>query len=317
MKNLGILFSATLLLSLSASAQNAPNNSPNVSAQAQTSTNANASASATASQQKPASGNQQGGTQASSAGSAAATNSSTASANAGGSSLNWADDTGIQANLLTTLDVKHSKPGERVVAQTTQDVKQDGQVVLKKGTKLVGHVTEAQARTKENKESSLGIMFDHAVMKGGQEVPMHVGLQALAAASNQTSAAASDYSQMPVSAPASGGMGRSSGGGLVGGAGATAGGAVGATGNAAGNVGQTAGGTVGATTRTAASAAGSSGGLNAAGELTSNSKGVFGLQGLNLNSAASNATQGSVVTSTSQNVHLDSGTQMILQVMKQ
>ena len=52
--------------------------------------------------------------------------------------------------------------------------------------------------------------------------------------------------------------------------------------------------------------------MNAAGQLTSNSQGVFGLNGLNLNAAASNATQGSVITSAGKNVHLDSGTRMLL-----
>src|SRR5437879_7198270 len=49
-----------------------------------------------------------------------------------------------------------------------------------------------------------------------------------------------------------------------------------------------------------------------AGQLTSNSQGVFGLNGLNLNAAGSNATQGSVITSAGKNVHLDSGTRMLL-----
>ncbi|PYU03506.1 MAG: hypothetical protein DMG33_16595 [Acidobacteria bacterium] len=44
----------------------------------------------------------------------------------------------------------------------------------------------------------------------------------------------------------------------------------------------------------------------------SNSRGVFGLNGLNLNTAASNSTQGSLITSTGKNVHLDSGTQLLL-----
>jgi hypothetical protein len=52
--------------------------------------------------------------------------------------------------------------------------------------------------------------------------------------------------------------------------------------------------------------------LNTAGQLTSNSRGVFGLNGLSLNSAASNGTQGSIITSAGKNVHLDSGTQMLL-----
>jgi hypothetical protein len=39
---------------------------------------------------------------------------------------------------------------------------------------------------------------------------------------------------------------------------------------------------------------------------------VFGLEGLNLNTAAANSTQGSLITSTGKNVHLDSGTQLLL-----
>jgi hypothetical protein len=91
---------------------------------------------------------------------------------------------------------------------------------------------------------------------------------------------------------------------------------VGTVTNTAANVGGVAGGAVNSTTNAAGSVAGTSkgavGGLNAAGQLTSNSQGVFGLNGLNLNAAASNATQGSVITSTGKNVHLDSGTRMLL-----
>jgi type III secretory pathway component EscT len=62
----------------------------------------------------------------------------------------------------------------------------------------------------------------------------------------------------------------------------------------------------------AGTARGAVGGLNTAGQLTSNSQGVFGLEGLNLNAAAASSSQGSLITSTSKNVHLDSGTQLLL-----
>ncbi|HST77209.1 MAG TPA: hypothetical protein VLN58_01835, partial [Verrucomicrobiae bacterium] len=63
------------------------------------------------------------------------------------------------------------------------------------------------------------------------------------------------------------------------------------------------------------SAAGTAaGGLNAQGALTSTSHGVVGLQGLTLNSASATGTQASVISSATQNVKLESGTQMILQV---
>jgi len=78
------------------------------------------------------------------------------------------------------------------------------------------------------------------------------------------------------------------------------------------HAGGVAGGAVNSAVNAAGATRGAVGGLNAAGQLTSNSQGVFGLEGLNLSSAASNSTQGSLITSTSKNVHLDSGTQILL-----
>src|SRR5258707_3930043 len=104
--------------------------------------------------------------------------------------------------------------------------------------------------------------------------------------------------------------------GAVGGVTSAAGGGVGTVTNNAANVGGVAGGAVNTAANAGGSLAGASkgavGGLNAAGQLTSNSQGVFGLNGLNLSSAASNSTQGSLITSTSKNVHLDSGTHLLL-----
>jgi len=51
--------------------------------------------------------------------------------------------------------------------------------------------------------------------------------------------------------------------------------------------------------------------------LNSSSTGVIGLQGLSLNSEASNATQGSVIVSSTKNVHLDSGTRLLLRAQAQ
>src|SRR5207302_54088 len=107
-----------------------------------------------------------------------------------------------------------------------------------------------------------------------------------------------------------------SGRGALGGVPSAAGGAAGAVTTTAAKVGGGAGGAVNSAANAGGSIAGVSkgavGGLNTAGQLTSNSQGVFGLNGLNLDAAASNATQGSVITSAGKNVHLNSGTRMLL-----
>ena len=83
--------------------------------------------------------------------------------------------------------------------------------------------------------------------------------------------------------------------------------------NVGSGVGNTAG-AVGSTANAAEHSTSAVGGINANGALASNSKGVFGLDGLSLNSAASSATQGSLVVSSTRNIRLESGTQMVLQV---
>ena len=116
------------------------------------------------------------------------------------------------------------------------------------------------------------------------------------------------------------GVGSSSaarGRGLIGDATSATGATVGAATNTAGRAEGVGGSALNSTLNSASGVAGSSpaiGGLNASGQLTSNSRGVFNLNGISLNSGIDNETHGSVVTSTGKNVHLDSGIQMLLVV---
>ncbi|MBZ5659914.1 MAG: hypothetical protein LAO08_05850 [Acidobacteriia bacterium] len=235
--------------------------------------------------------------------------SASASTNAGKNSASIANGTKIDAALVKPLDAKRNKPGDPVEARTTQDVKQDGKVVLKKGTPLMGHVTQAQARADGQAQSQLGVVFDRAIPRKGEEVPFSATIQALAVAQSATTAAAGADDVMS-SGGAMGGMsgGARSGGGLVGGVASTAGATAGTVVNTSSTVSSATGGTLNTVSRST----GAVGGLTSAGQLASNSSGVFGLQGLSLDSAASSATQGSMIVSSTKNVHLDSGTQMLL-----
>src|SRR3989442_8116291 len=276
-------------------------------AQAQTGAQAGAQASSQTSVQA-------GQTQAQASGSASASTAASAqNAQANGS---LASGTAFNAALSSPIDSKKCKPGDQVTAHTTEAAKSEGKTVIPKGSRLVGHVTQASARAKGESESALGIVFDKAILKNGQEIPLNVAIQAVASAQSSASAAGADLDTMGSTGASAAGSGMSGGRGALGGVTSAAGGAVGAVTNTASNVGGAAGGAVNSATNAAGSVAGTSkgavGGLNAAGQLTSNSQGVFGLSGLSLNAAASNATQGSVITSTGKNVHLDSGTRMLL-----
>jgi len=247
--------------------------------------------------------------------SANASASSSSAVQTNGSNATIADGTAINAALTAPVDSKKAKPGDGVTARTTEAVKAQGKTVVPKGAKLVGHVTRASARGRGDAESALGIAFDKAILKNGQEIALSGSIQALASAETAASAAG-DLD--PISDVGAGGGGRAMGGGrgALGGVTSTAGGAAGAVTNTAGSATSAAGGAVDATARTttgvAGSAGGAVGGLNSAGQFASNSRGVFGLNGLNLNAAAANSTEGSVITSGGKNVRLDNGTRMLI-----
>src|ERR1700685_2545629 len=101
----------------------------------------------------------------------------------------------IPVSLTKTIDAKKAKTGDEVVAKVTQDMKTNGgEVLVAKDTKIMGHVTAAQPRTKEQKESELGIAFDHAMTKTG-EMQQPMSIQASIAPLNNTSGGANGGSQ--------------------------------------------------------------------------------------------------------------------------
>src|SRR5438552_17113060 len=116
--------------------------------------------------------------------SASAKASGNAGGNGGNASSSLSSGTNVQAELTKSLDAKKAKAGDEVTAKVTQDVKSNGQVVVRKGSKLIGHVTEAKARSQGESESRLGIAFDRAVLKDGQEIGFNAVVQALAPAAS-------------------------------------------------------------------------------------------------------------------------------------
>src|SRR5260370_59406 len=105
-----------------------------------------------------------------------------ASAQNGQANASLASGTAFNAALSSPVDSKKCKPGDAVAAHTTEPVKSEGKTVIPKGSKLVGHVTQASARANGQAESTLGIVFDKAILKNGEEIPLNVAIQALASA---------------------------------------------------------------------------------------------------------------------------------------
>lgn len=193
----------------------------------------------------------------------------------------------IPVQLTKTVDAKKAKTGDEVEAKVTQDLKaQNGQIVVPKDTKVLGHVTEAQARSKEQPESQVGIAFDHAVVKDRGDVPLPMSIQAIVAPPSSNPNASSESASNPANTPSPG-------------------------------TGRPTGGTPSQLPSSATSGSESSGstqsGTTAHPPITGSTQGVVGISNLSLATPA-NSTQGSVVSSEKNNVKLESGTFMLLRV---
>jgi hypothetical protein len=105
----------------------------------------------------------------------------------------------LYAELSKTLDAKKAKAGDPVTAQLLADVLSHGKIVIRRDSKLIGHIAEAQPYSKEKPESRLGIVFEKIILKGGQEVPFDSVLMALLPA--QSASASPSPSPAPMAAP--------------------------------------------------------------------------------------------------------------------
>src|SRR5712692_7762578 len=117
--------------------------------------------------------------------------SNTTSASKQGRHVNLQSGTQLAAQLENTLDARHAKAGDRVVLKTTQAVKQDGEVVVPKGARLIGHVTDVQQRTKSDNESVIGIAFDR-LQRGSMDVPITGTITSITQAHARAQSSASD-----------------------------------------------------------------------------------------------------------------------------
>jgi hypothetical protein len=88
----------------------------------------------------------------------------------------------LPARLAKAIDSKKAKQGDEVVCKTTVLVRMADGTVLPTDTKIVGHITEAQAQSKGDAESALGMVFDTIQLAKGQERKISGKLQAIAPA---------------------------------------------------------------------------------------------------------------------------------------
>jgi hypothetical protein len=91
-----------------------------------------------------------------------------------------ASGTVLSTELSKPLDARKSKANDKIEAKIAVDLLAHGQIVIPRNTKIIGHVTQAKARSKVSPDSLVGITFDRMLMKDGRQVPLQAAVQAIA-----------------------------------------------------------------------------------------------------------------------------------------
>jgi biotin carboxyl carrier protein len=85
----------------------------------------------------------------------------------------------IYAELARTIEASKAKVGKPIEAKVTLAVLSHGKVLIANGAEISGHVTEVKRRSDKNPESVLGIVFNRAKLKNGGELPLALTVQAV------------------------------------------------------------------------------------------------------------------------------------------
>jgi len=216
--------------------------------------------------------------------------------------------TALVAEFTQSLNSKSAKPGETVKAKVIQDVLAHGKVLVRRDSKIIGHITESQAGTKDT-PARLGIVFDKVVLKGGGELEFHGLIEAMA----PPMPSATDAPDLMGPPPMAGGRYSGSGPQPMGSSSSNASGR-----GISSNPGATKEGRPSVSGTTGSSTAGLTSDpgppVSPAGALSIGAHGVFGIPGLRLLHGPSGGATASVVTSVRDNVKLETGTQIVIQV---
>lgn len=94
--------------------------------------------------------------------------------------VNNADLRPVDGELESKLDSKTAKAGDSVVVKTTRKATIADGIVIPKGSKIVGHVTDVAVRDNSNENTRVTLQFDQAELKGGQNLAIRSVIQSVA-----------------------------------------------------------------------------------------------------------------------------------------
>ena len=228
----------------------------------------------------------------------------------------------ILVELTKGLTAKKLKPGDKVKAEVAQDVVSHGKVIIPVETELIGHVTEVCPHDSANPESRLGIVFDKILLKHFHDINFQAVIQTVAPPAPRPSRVDQPSQMLPPS--------------MIVGARDNGTAPIGGMSSASSRRGQASTGTNTSMSQASntttfpssitvkQSPSNRADGSSAQLETTPGGTpmglgmplGVRGLKGLSLSTAPSASTPGPVIVSNTDNVKLESGTQILLHVLR-
>ena len=87
----------------------------------------------------------------------------------------------VFAVLTKSAESKSASAGQELTLRTVSDVVVDGEVVIPKGSRLLGRITEVKVKGAGSALSALSVVVDKAVTKEGAELPLQAIIAAVAA----------------------------------------------------------------------------------------------------------------------------------------
>jgi len=197
----------------------------------------------------------------------------------------------VFATLTKSLESKSATVGQELALKTIGDVVVNGEVVIPTGSRLLGHVTRAVTRGKEEPQSVLEIVMDKAVIKGGEEIPLQAIIVAVAAPRDGSLSSDPTYGMMRSNEPKMVGVRPSS---------------------------SSSSGELSASSKVASTAAVATaelrGRMDEPPRLNENSQGALGYEGLSISWHLMAPPPLTVFASDGKNVKLEAGTQMLLRM---
>lgn len=113
----------------------------------------------------------------------------------------------IPVQLTKSLDTRKLRQGDPVEAKTLEELRTGNGVVIPRGSKVTGQVTQAEIQSGKPRQAVLGISFDKIVLENGQQLHIKTTLQAVAPPPAVAGSAQSPMQQQQSQSPSQEGLG--------------------------------------------------------------------------------------------------------------